>query len=369
MMRILIAIDTLGFGGAEKQVVMDANGLCRRGADVTVACFKDGPLASELLPGVRVERISSRSYAGRVAHMRRILQRLDIDVVHAHMFRAEVVAAIAGRLAGRPVVFNEHGLGRWRGAHHVLVFRWAASLAREVWCASEECRLLRVRGERISEVKTRTVYNSFVPWEPTPEASGELRRTWAGASGIDPERMMVVGFVGRFDPVKRLPLLVEAARLLGDRDVLFVLVGDGKGRPEVEERIAAGSVEDRFLLPGFVHTPRAYYEAFDIFVLPSERESLSIALIEAGNCAVPAIAFDVGGNREIVRNEETGLLLPSDGSAQDLANALRVLLDDRERRRRLGRTAASRARILFSEDIRMDFLLRNYAAMRQRAER
>ena len=144
-MHILILIDTLSFGGAEKQAVNDANALSRKGLSVSVAYFTTGSLVEELLPKIITINIDQESYHSKIIALIRIIKGHKIDLIHAHMFRAEIVAAIAGRITGALVVFNEHGLGLWRKWYHRFVFRLASMFSHKVLCASDACRHLRLK--------------------------------------------------------------------------------------------------------------------------------------------------------------------------------------------------------------------------------
>ena len=301
-MNIIILIDTLNFGGAEKQVVLDANALINKTFSVCVAFFKKGPLEKELNGRIKRIHIRKKSYLGRITSLISILKSNKIDLIHSHMFKAEIVAAIAGKISGTQVILNEHGLGLWRRRHHIIAFRLATQLADEVFCASDASRYIRNFMEKIPAHKIRTVYNSFVPFLPKKDgqSGAVLRKKIVSSLKINSENCIIIGFVGRFDAVKQLHLFVELAQKFRDQNVVFVLVGDGNERDRIQKAIADKELSQKFYLPGFVHEPKEFYELFDIFVLPSKRESLSLSLIEAGGCGLPGVAFNVGGNREII---------------------------------------------------------------------
>ena len=356
-MNILILIDSLDFGGAEKQAMLDANVLVKEGHNVEIVCFKTGDLASELDEKVRLTVVTEKGYAGRIKKVVGIIKSKHIDWLLAHMFRAEVVGSIAGWMTGRYVVLNEHGLGVKRGLIQRLGMYIVSHLANEVWCASEACRQFRVQREKVSEKKARVVYNCFTPFssEKGNDINGELAGKLGGINSESDGPPVVVGYVGRFDPVKRLPFLVEAAEQLREMNVLFVLVGDGIEMKKVRSEIERHGLLEKFALPGFVHNPHSYYDLFDIFVLPSIRESLSMSLLEAGSYAVPAVAFDVGGNREIIKHGETGFLV-DDGGIDGLVQSLSELIQNREHRLNMGLKAKEFVTATFTSKARMNAL-------------
>ena len=115
-MHFLFIIDSLDFGGAERQVVLDANALLRRGHRVTVGYFRIGPMEQELDCFIGRKHIKAKKFHHRILAIRRLLVLLEPDLIIAHMFRAELAAAFGGIGFSIPVIFNEHGLGLWR--HH-----------------------------------------------------------------------------------------------------------------------------------------------------------------------------------------------------------------------------------------------------------
>jgi glycosyltransferase involved in cell wall biosynthesis len=354
IMHFFLIIDTLDFGGAERQVVLDANALVRRGQQVTVGFFRAGPLEQELDSEVVRKPIVQTSVPMRILAVWRIITHLKVDLVIAHMFRAEVVSAFAGFTAKVPVIFNEHGLGLWRRAHHKWMLRFAAKFAREIWCASDICRRLRVEKDKLRHQKVRTVYNFFDLMRDA--ANGKQVKieilTRLGKASDTP----IIGFVGRFDPVKRLLLLVDAATRDTLQSVVFVLVGDGPDREPLQAAVRDRGLEDRFYFPGFVTRPGDYFDAFDVFALPSKRESLSVALLEACGAGLPAIAFDVGGNAEIIEHGVTGYVV-ADGDFAAFELSLGRLAESTELRRDMGRAAARKVLNMFTEQRRMDEIM------------
>lgn len=358
-MKLIILIDTMQFGGAEKQAIQDANYMSENGHDVILAFSAQGPLTEELRPEVRQLHLGAGTYAGKIWMLIKNIRRIRPHLIHAHMFRAEIVAALAGKMTGTPVLFNEHGLGHWRGWHHRLAFRFGCLLAEKILCASDACKLLRQTLEKIPGKKLQTVYNSFALASPGTGDS-DFRHELLTSLGKDAQKTTIVGFVGRFDPVKQLHVLLDCAETLREEDVLFILVGDGQEKPCIEKEISSRRLESLFYLPGFIHYPGKFYSIFDIFTLPSKRESLSIALLEAGGAGIPAIAFDVGGNGEIVRDGETGYIVP----AQDhnaFQKRLNRLVREKDLRETMGGKARKFVNTTFSKKNRYETLMDIYS--------
>jgi glycosyltransferase involved in cell wall biosynthesis len=162
-----------------------------------------------------------------------------------------------------------------------------------------------------------------------------------------PERARVVLFVGRLTAIKRTERLIELARELRDEipDAVFVIVGDGPGRADLE-RAAAGLTNVRFL--GWQSDMSRVYAASDLVVLTSDNEGMPVALIEAAMQGVPAVSTDVGAVRQVVEDGTSGILV-APGDAAALRAATLLMLRDDERRREMGESARGRARRLFGE--------------------
>lgn len=175
-----------------------------------------------------------------------------------------------------------------------------------------------------------------------------------------PPHAPIVGLVAYFKPVKNLPLFVEVAARIATvlPETHFVLVGDGEERPVVENLIRERRLESRFCLPGAVSDPVAWYQAFSILLLTSHSEALPGTLLEANSCAVPGVATDVGGVRDVIVQGETGFYTPP-GDAEALAYYVQKLCQDEPQRRRFGNAARQRVIEHFSEHA----MVRRYAEL------
>lgn len=159
-----------------------------------------------------------------------------------------------------------------------------------------------------------------------------------------PDDAVLLLYVGRLAPEKRLGDLLEAVRRLDDPRAWLALVGEGRERAWLEQRVAALRLP-RVLFPGFRTQAglAEYYTAADIFVLPSEREPWGLVLNEAMNFGLPAVVSErVGAAPDLVL-PGTGRTFPP-GDIQALVSSLRPLLADAGLRARLGQGALDRIR-------------------------
>lgn len=350
MPRILHLIKALGRGGAE---VLLTEGLAV--ADRERFEFSYGYLQSEpgdvaddlRAQGARVDcfhldgNLQMLLGARRVA---RYLREQNIDLVHAHLPMAGVVARLAGRLAGVPVVYTEHSpVERYhplvRGLN-LLTWTWQE----EAIAISDDVAASMRRNARAS-VPIRTVLNGVnVSRFARSNVNGHSER---GGLGI-PEDVPVIGVVSvlRESAAKRFDVWLEAARLIREHlpEVRFLMVGDGPLREKVEQLARDKGLYDVMHFAGRQSDVRPYLAAMDVFLMSSAYEGFGIAPVEAMAMEVAVVATDVEGVRNVVSKGETGLLAAFDEDvATTLAELAVGLIRDPERRKQLasaGRKAA-----------------------------
>jgi len=352
-MKILIAVYSLTYGGAEKQAVVDANALQERGHQVAVAFYKNGELSKLLHKDIKLYKVHAKNVvlAGIQLFFHTLFHRYD--VLHAHMFWAEKITA-AGRLLGQRVIMNEHGLGVWRKWHHSLVMRMISRGAHMVINSCDATKDNRVKIDRLKTTKLMTVYNSF---EIDSAEIDAQRKKEKEENNRNHNGSFTVGFVGRFDPVKRLQFYIPLAKILRGTipSIKFLLVGDGTDREELEALVKKEGLEKHFHFPGFILGPGKYLCRCDAFFMPSKREAFSIALLEAGAYSLPAIAFKVGGNAELIKDGETGFIVP-DEDIEAAAAKLIYLYENPFEREKIGRQAHQHVTETFSIKNRTDQL-------------
>jgi len=159
----------------------------------------------------------------------------------------------------------------------------------------------------------------------------------AARLGLDPDRpwLLAVAMMRAGDKEASYRLLATALQRIVDRSWQLILVGDGEAKPDIERAFAP--IGDRVRMHGAVPLEDlpAFYAAADLFVWPAINEAFGMALLEAEASGLPAVAGDGGGVPAVIAQGRTGLLTPV-GDAAAFADAVTALLDDPERRRRMG---------------------------------
>lgn len=187
--------------------------------------------------------------------------------------------------------------------------------------------------------------------------------------GSSPRSKNVLLFVGRLDPKKGIPTLLQSLKLL-KKPVKLVMIGPPSGYSDYSVKIAK-LIEDarsktihEIVFLGAVGSSellRWYHEA-SVFVLPSVSESFPVTILEALSCGVPVVASDVGAVSDMVQDHKNGLLVPSRDPVK-LAAAIQLLLDDENLRVEFGRNGARFVRENFSSEVLIHHLLEIYRSL------
>lgn len=175
----------------------------------------------------------------------------------------------------------------------------------------------------VPDHKSYCIYNGFDRDRiSTIQTTAEIRKYW----GI--KTRFIVGMVGRIDFEKDYPTFIRAAnKLLSIRnDVTFIIVGDGEDREEIQNAVKSEYL-DKFIFTGQVSSVESLINVFDIAILTTFYEGLSNAIMEYMALAKPVIATKVGGNAEIVKDGETGILV-SINNDEELLQKIIYLLDN-----------------------------------------
>jgi glycosyltransferase involved in cell wall biosynthesis len=186
----------------------------------------------------------------------------------------------------------------------------AAPLTHRCIAVSNDIKERLQRYEGLAGPGIKVVYNGVFK-EPVLDSDTrtELRRAW----GFAPEDF-VIGTVGRFDPIKNLPMLVKsiAAAASDTPQLRGLLVGDGPVFADIATLIDCLGLTNRIRLAGFRNDAKQVMQCMDLFVLSSLSEGTSMALLEAMAVGVPVAVTAVGGNPEVVLKDCTGWVVPSE---------------------------------------------------------
>lgn len=328
----------LGRAGAETQVKHLARGLAREGDEVTVACLRDAKTDIEAMrrDGVTVVELRANDRWTRplaLPKLARLARRAD--VVNAHTWDATLYGRLAALVSRRPVVVTEHSgsrdfqvargggkRGHWIALHNRLLDPFTYAVA-----AVARLQIPMLTSEGVSPEKIVFVPNG-VPIDALRAASdgGPTRQEL----GI-PRDATVVMQIGRLAPRKNqratLDLVARLRTDLGDVRAVFVGEGSAHNRERIEGQAQEMGAHWAHFLGGRSDIPSILALA-DLVVLPSLREAMPMALLEAMAVGVPQVATDVGDVGYVLRTTGAGISVPVDDAEAFFDVVHQVLTDD-----------------------------------------
>jgi len=350
-----------------------------QGHDVVAVC-RSGPWIETLRKeGIRAEviemarEVSLRSDLVTFCSLVRCFKKHRFDVVHTHTPKAGLLGPIAAKVAGVPVVIHTiHGLlfhdrmPLWRRWLFWLPEKLTATFSDFLLSQSDEDLIIAAQTWLCSSRKIKYLGNGIDVTHFSPCRGDGARRLARMELGIV-DTDIVIGSVGRLVCEKGFAELFSAAAELIEKhkNWKFLIVGPKEGdrsdavpANQIDFLSRTGSV---FFLDWREDLYR-WYAAMDLFALPSHREGVPRACMEAAAMGLPVIATDIRGSREVVKRNETGILVPvKDYKA--LVNAIELLAEDKARRTELGKKGREHIVQNFRADLVLERLRNFYAGI------
>ena len=272
----------------------------------------------------------------------RLFRARHYDIVHTHTSKAGFLGRLAAFRAKVPIVVHTPHGNIFQGYFSQPVTQ--CFIAAERYAARRTDRIIELTPSGIEEhlacgIGRREQYTTIFsgidlsPYDRAIAQRAETRR----ALGFFPDDI-VIGAVGRLEPVKGFSYFVSAAKMVADTvpQARFILAGQGALESELRE--AAAPLGTQFEILGFRHDVADLMAVMDVFVLSSLNEGMGRVLLEAGAAGTASVATRVGGVPDIVTPERTGLLVPA-RDAEALAEAILRLVHNRVLRETLGQNA------------------------------
>ena len=349
-------------GGMETYVNRLVRGLLPRNFQVTILCPFASPMTAALGEAgcdVVVAPITDDPKWATIQLATTLVRTRDVDIIHANLSNAHVLAALVGAVTGRACLATIHG--RAMSPLDLEAHRLTENAHVTVVCQAAYYHALAVgvNPQRLHHIPNGV---DAVEMQLTPVA------TLQSILGL-PKATRLIGYVGRLAPEKGPDLFLRMARLLVNhaQDVHFVLIGDGPMRRTLEKLASELAVADRVHFTGVRDDVASLWPSLTMTVVSSYAEGMPLALMEAMIAGLPVVATSVGGVPEVVEHGHSGLLvLPDD--PRGLAEAVRELLDNDPLRLRIGAAARTRARTRWPQSLcteRMAALLRQLARSSQ----
>jgi glycosyltransferase involved in cell wall biosynthesis len=326
-MRVLQFITPSGFYGAERWVLALANNLPSADMVCDLAVTEEGPAqdlsVARLYPHsaglVHYVSMKGRFDFGAVTKLVEIIKSRNIDIIHTHGYKSDILGLLAARKAGIKIVSTPHGFSNnvgWKLRLFIRLGLFALKFFDKVAPLSEQL-VFDLKRYGIKDKQLHFIENGVDLTELAPYRKTLPAKDFSAGSGLH------LGYIGQLIPRKGLADLLQAFNLLWQRfpDSKLTLIGEGSQRSELEALAKTLPAASAISFLGFRGDRIVLLKDFDAFALTSSLEGIPRCLMEAMAVGVPVVAYDIPGVDQLITHESTGLLAPL-GDWQQLANHL-----------------------------------------------
>lgn len=349
-MNILYLTNHLNIGGITSYVLTLARGLKIRGHNIYVASsggellssFKQQGITYIPIPINTKKEIGPKILISRFK-LSQALKKFDIDIIHSNSRTTQVLGYLVGRAFHIPHITTCHGFFKKRFLRQVFPC-WGI----KVIAISESVKGHLMDDFKVNEQNIRVIHNGIDVdrfRNQRPEIRNQTKKDLGLGDGP------VVGIVARLSDVKGHIYLIEAMKEVLERipHAQLLLVGEGKMKEELIKRTRNLGIDRNVIFIPSVNDTKEVLSVMDLFVMPSLKEGLGLALMEAMACGICVMGSDVGGIRSLIQDGFNGRLVkPAD--SKGIASAIIELLQDEHLRESLGRQAQIFIKQNFSQE-------------------
>ena len=349
-MNILYLTNHLNIGGITSYALTLAGGIKKRGHNVYIAS-SGGELVSRFITAgveyipIPIKTKSEISYKVFISKFKllKIIKDKNIDIIHANTRVTQVLSFLLRRSSGKPYIWTCHGFFKKR------FFRKAFPCwGNKAIAISESVKEHLIKDFALSEKDIRVIHNGIdLSKFQIPNSKFQMQAKRRMGLGEGP----AIGIIARLSEEKGHAYLIKAMQEVIARapDAQLLIVGEGRMGKELAGLVKETGLEKNiFFVPAVMDSQQAL-SAMDLFVLPSVKEGLGLALMEAMACGLSVIGSDVGGIKSLIRDGHNGLLVrPAD--IPGLSRAILELLQNPVRAISLGTNARAFINDNFSQE-------------------
>lgn len=290
-----------------------------------------------------VEQIDMRREIGlhdihSVIETHKVIKRLRPDIIYAHSSKAGALARLANLGLNRVCIYNPHGWSfNMKGSSkkqkmYAVLERILAPFSDKIICISDTEKMTALQNKICEKDKLWVIHNGIEIKDSISNKDTNISR-----EGLNiPENAFVVGMVGRIAEQKSPDVFVEMARNVAKKipEALFLIVGDGELRDQIESQIESTGLRERFHITGWVDNPQDYMRLFDVAVLLSRWEGFGLVLPEYMLARKPIVATRADAIPELIQDRVNGLLVPVENPTA-ASDAVEELYQDAQMRDRI----------------------------------
>lgn len=358
--KVMQIIHDLNIGGLQRVASDIALNIDRTRFDVSVCALREGgPFEKELSEsGIKVLKLPLARDGVDYLSFWKLFKILKIEkphVVHTHNTQPLLDGVTAAILARVPVKIHTDHAREFPDQKRYMYAEWLLShFTDRMIAVSKSTKADLVKYEKIKPDKIEVIHNGIDGAKYRKKI--DIRKKKVELC-LDNSFSPILGFVGRLSSEKGLTCLIKAMKLIVKEfpDTLLLIIGEGQLLTTLQNEVTECNLERNVSFLGSRLDIGEIMQLLDIFILPSEREGLSLVLIEATAASMPLIATDVGGNNQIVKDGKNGLLVkPNDFLS--LFNAVKQLIINKDLRREYARYSYD----LFINNFTLEMMVKRY---------
>jgi len=341
MIKILYILEATS-GGTQKHVIDIAKSIDKSKfqIDIIYSTHRNKHFIEESsgifnrLYGLPIQRSASFSDVLNILRIRKIIKQNNYNIVHCHSTKAGFVGRLAAFFSRHPnVIYSPHGFMfcdtriKLKRQLYLYMEKYLGYLTNKLIAVSGSERDLAIQHHIVPNKKIITLYNSIDPAE-YEDFSYQNR---IPNKLLNSSEEIILGTVGRLYYQKDPITLIKSFKIINTKfpNTKLYIVGDGPLENECIALINELKLESKIILAGYQKNSKQYYEIFDIFLLSSHYEGLPYALLEAMMMGIPAVGTDVVGIKDLIKDGETGYLVP-EGNYEELASKVIKILEHPE---------------------------------------
>ncbi len=342
--RVLYIFATLPIGGAEEHLKTMVMNIESYGFKPTVCTIGEKGLIGEEIESLGVEVITLGRMKGKgfdpriIKELMALIREKEIDIVHTHLYHANMYGRAAALATRVPVVATEHNVYKSYKRKRSVINRLLAKKTDAMIAVSRAVKDEICKRDSIDSAKVEVIYNGIeVERFKVPDA--QEKRSAKTALGIEPD-IRLAGTISRLSKQKGHTYLLRAFVELTSLfpDLRLLIVGSGPLEAELKSEAKEFGLSESVIFLGARRDVPEILKALDIFVMPSLWEGFPVSLLEAFATALPVVVSPVGGVADAVEDSVSGLFVePED--VEGLVVQTSKLLNDNEMASRLGKEA------------------------------
>ncbi len=346
MIKLIHVITDTNIGGAGVWVLNFLKAYDREKYDVSVAIPENSLLTDKIremgVTAHEIPHIADKSFSKEgILEFKKLFKAQKPDIVHCH---ASLSARVASRSLGIKTVNTRHCLEEKKRFPKNIIYSVINNALSDIVIGVSKVTCENLLDDGTKKDKVKLVYNGVAPLrELSDEEKKEIKKEY----GISEENT-VIGIVARLEKVKNHSLFLEAGKIILDKykNITLLIAGEGSQRENIEKKAEELGIIGSVVFCGYQKDVSKIVNVIDIMALTSQKESLSLSLVEGMTLGKPCVSTASGGPCEVIEDKVTGLL--TDQTPEDFARKLSYYIASPQEREKAGELGRKRAKEIFA---------------------